>query len=83
MTPCELALNFLGRPEFAAGGIDFCLFDTAHTNPGYIFDFLMAPPDEGRYKERAGRGERQARQKTFFKKNLTLRSELSYIRKEL
>ena len=39
-----LALNFMDKPGIFGGEIDFCLFDTAHTNPGEIFDFLMVLP---------------------------------------
>jgi predicted O-methyltransferase YrrM len=38
-----LALNFLDKITWG-GGIDFCLIDTVHTNPGEIFDVLMVLP---------------------------------------
>jgi len=36
-----LTLKFI---EQIGGGIDFCLIDTAHVNPGEIMDFLMVLP---------------------------------------
>jgi hypothetical protein len=36
-----LALKFMDK---IGPGIDFCLFDTAHYNPGEIFDVLMVLP---------------------------------------
>jgi hypothetical protein len=36
-----LALNFMDK---IGGGIDFCLIDTAHINPGEILDVLMILP---------------------------------------
>jgi len=39
-----LALNFMDKSGISGSGIDFCLLDTAHTNPGEIFDFLMVLP---------------------------------------
>ncbi|MDR2728102.1 MAG: class I SAM-dependent methyltransferase, partial [Chitinispirillales bacterium] len=39
-----LALNFMDKHGISGGRIDFCLLDTAHTNPGEIFDFLMVLP---------------------------------------
>lgn len=37
----SLALKFMDQ---IGGGIDFCLIDTAHVNPGEIFDVLMVLP---------------------------------------
>lgn len=37
----RLALNFMDKIQ---GGIDFCFIDTAHINPGEMFDVLMVLP---------------------------------------
>lgn len=37
----DLAYKFI---DIIGGGIDFCLLDTVHTNPGEILDFLMIFP---------------------------------------
>lgn len=37
----RLALNFMDKIQ---GGVDFCLIDTAHINPGEMFDVLMVLP---------------------------------------
>jgi predicted O-methyltransferase YrrM len=38
-----LACNFMDK-ILMGGGVDFCLIDTVHTNPGEIFDILMVLP---------------------------------------
>jgi predicted O-methyltransferase YrrM len=39
----DLAYNFMDK-IVRGGGVDFCLIDTVHTNPGEIFDILMVLP---------------------------------------